>query len=98
MSRAKLEPTAGLEPATCHLQGRPEITTCVGTRPRAAVGSGLSQGNRQANLDEYDGEERTMFIGADQSGRLLEIVVVQANTGPRIIHADQLRPKFYDYL
>jgi uncharacterized DUF497 family protein len=47
---------------------------------------------------EYDGEERTLFIGADQSGRLLEIVVVQADTGPRIIHADQLRPKFYDYL
>jgi hypothetical protein len=46
----------------------------------------------------YDGEERVLFIGADRSGRLLEVVVVQKPTGPVIIHADRLRPKFYDYL
>ena len=47
---------------------------------------------------EYDGQERTLFIGADGSGRLLEVVVVQTGHGPLIIHADRLRPKFYDYL
>jgi hypothetical protein len=47
---------------------------------------------------EYDGEGRVLFIGADQSGRLLEVVVVQGVDGPVIIHADRLRPRFYDYL
>lgn len=44
---------------------------------------------------EYDGEIRTLVIGADHSARLLEIVIVDTD---RIIHADVLRPKFYDYL
>ncbi|OCB56136.1 hypothetical protein A5722_14660 [Mycobacterium vulneris] len=46
---------------------------------------------------EYDGELRQLVIGADQSARLLEIVVV-TDEPVRIIHADVLRPKFYDYL
>jgi uncharacterized DUF497 family protein len=46
---------------------------------------------------EYDGEIRQLIIGADQTARLLEIVVV-ADEPVRIIHADVLRPKFYDYL
>lgn len=41
-----------------------------------------------------DGEERLLVIGADASGRLLELVAVPT----RIIHADVLRPKLYDYL
>ena len=47
---------------------------------------------------EYDGEERLLVIGADQHGRLLELVAVPAGGPTRIIHADRLRPKFYDYL
>ncbi|GAA2128797.1 hypothetical protein [Glycomyces algeriensis] len=47
---------------------------------------------------EYDGEERLLVIGADESGNLLELVAVPADEPTRIIHADRLRPKFYDYL
>ncbi|WP_163544742.1 hypothetical protein [Occultella kanbiaonis] len=47
---------------------------------------------------EYDGELRVLLIGADRIGRLLEIVVVPAADPQRVIHADVLRPKFYDYL
>lgn len=47
---------------------------------------------------EYDGEDRLLVIGADRQGRLLELVAVPAGQPTRIIHADRLRPKFYDYL
>ncbi|MFC6706877.1 hypothetical protein [Flexivirga alba] len=47
---------------------------------------------------EYDGEDRLLVIGPDDTGRLLELVAVPADTPTRIIHADGLRPKFYDYL
>ncbi len=47
---------------------------------------------------EYDGEERLLLIGATQSGRLLELVLVPADEPNRIIHADDLRSKFYEYL
>ncbi len=47
---------------------------------------------------EYAGQERLLVIGADQQGRLLELVAVPAEEPTRIIHADLLRPKFYDYL
>ncbi len=47
---------------------------------------------------EYHGEERLLVIGADRHGRMLELVAVPAHTPTRIIHADLLRPKFYDYL
>lgn len=46
---------------------------------------------------EYDGEIRQLVIGPDRSGFLLEIVVV-TDEPIRIIHADQLRPKFFKYL
>ena len=51
-------------------------------------------------LVEYDhqGEDRLLVIGADRHGRLLEVVAVPAGTPTRIIHADLLCPKFYDYL
>jgi hypothetical protein len=45
---------------------------------------------------EYDGEIRQLVIGADQTARLLEVVVLADEA--LIIHADVLRPKFYDYL
>ena len=47
---------------------------------------------------EYNGQERLLVIGPDQHGRLLELVAVPADEPTRIIHADRLRPKFYDYL
>lgn len=47
---------------------------------------------------EYDGEERLLVIGPDTTGRLLELVAVPADEPTRIIHADTLRPKFFDYL
>ncbi len=47
---------------------------------------------------EYDGEERLLIIGPDRAGNLLELVAVPAVTPSRIIHADRLRSKFYDYL
>lgn len=47
---------------------------------------------------EYDGEDRILAIGPDHSGNLLELVAVPVGTPTRIIHADKLRPKFYDYL
>jgi uncharacterized DUF497 family protein len=47
---------------------------------------------------EYDGEDRLLVIGPDTTGRLLELVAVPAADPDRIIHADVLRPKFYDFL
>lgn len=47
---------------------------------------------------EYHGEERLLVIGPDASGAMLELVGVPADEPTRIIHADRLRPKFYDYL
>ncbi len=47
---------------------------------------------------EYDGEERLLVIGPDSSGNLLELVAVPFTEPTRIIHADRLRPKFYDAL
>ena len=39
-----------------------------------------------------------LIIGPDRQGRLLEIVVVPSLQPERIIHADVLRPKFYELL
>ncbi|WP_220492350.1 hypothetical protein [Propioniciclava sp. MC1683] len=47
---------------------------------------------------EYAGHERLLVIGADRQGRLLGLVAVPAGDPTRIIHADLLRPKFYDDL
>lgn len=47
---------------------------------------------------EYDGEERLLVIGPDSSGNLLELVALPFTEPTRIIHADRLRPKFYDAL
>ena len=47
---------------------------------------------------EYSGEDRLLVIGPDQHGRMLELVAVPVGRPTRIIHADRLRPKFFDYL
>ncbi len=46
------------------------------------------------------GEGRDLVIGADRSGRLLEVVILDddPNEEPVVIHAMPLRSKFYDYL
>lgn len=43
-------------------------------------------------------ERRLLFIGADRSGALLEVVVLDPEGDPLVIHAMPLRPKFYRYL
>lgn len=47
---------------------------------------------------EYGGEDRLLVIGPDRTGALLELVAVPADEPTRVIHADLLRPTFYDYL
>lgn len=47
---------------------------------------------------EYEGDERLLIIGPDRHGLMLELVAVPAGEPTRIIHADRLRPTFYDYL
>jgi uncharacterized DUF497 family protein len=47
---------------------------------------------------DYQHEDRLLVIGPDRHGRMLELVAVPVGTPTRIIHADRLRPVFYDYL
>lgn len=42
--------------------------------------------------------DRLLVIGADRSGQLLEIVVLDPDEDPIAIHAMRLRRKFYRYL
>ncbi len=46
------------------------------------------------------GEGRDLVIGADRSGQLLEVVLLDddPNEEPVVIHAMPLRSKFHDYL
>ena len=43
-------------------------------------------------------EDRLLIIGADRAGRLLEVVVLDPDDEPVVIHAMELRPRYYDYL
>lgn len=48
---------------------------------------------------DLDDDTKTLLIGADTAGRLLEIVVADLGTDrARIIHAMELRPSFYRLL
>jgi uncharacterized DUF497 family protein len=47
---------------------------------------------------EQHGEERLIVIGPDRAGNWLELVAMPAEDADRIIHADRLRPKFYEFL
>jgi hypothetical protein len=51
------------------------------------------------DIAEQDGG-RTLFIGVDTAGRMLEIVVKDADddTEPEIIHAMRLRRGYYRFL
>jgi hypothetical protein len=44
--------------------------------------------------------DRTLLIGADRTGRLLELVLLDATDAEPacVIHAMELRPKFYKFL
>lgn len=44
------------------------------------------------------GDDRVLVIGPDRNGNLLEVVVLDPDGDAAIIHADELRPKFYAYL
>lgn len=48
-------------------------------------------------MHEYDDERRLLIIGGD-TGELLEVVAVAGGSGFVLIHADVLRPKYYDFL
>lgn len=52
---------------------------------------------RLVEVEQY-GEERLIVIGPDRAGNWLELVAVPAEDADRIIHADRLRPKFYEFL
>lgn len=47
---------------------------------------------------ETANEVRMLIIGPSESGGYLELVAVPAEGPQRVIHADRLRPKFYDLL
>ena len=49
--------------------------------------------NHPILVDDLD-DGFTMFVGADSTGDLLEIGVVDSADGPIIIHAMPARPKF----
>ena len=42
--------------------------------------------------------DRDLYIGADWTGRHLEVVVLDDDGQPVAIHAMALRPKFYEHL
>ncbi len=52
---------------------------------------------RLVEFEQY-GEERLVVIGPDRAGNWLELVAVPARDTDRIIHADRLRPKFFEFL
>jgi hypothetical protein len=51
-------------------------------------------------LEQGDGEpRRTLLLGPDRAGNLLEIVVLELDDGDRIaIHAMRMRPSYSDLL
>ena len=42
--------------------------------------------------------DRDLYIGADRTGRLLEVVVLDDDGQPVAVPAMTLRPKFYEHL
>lgn len=62
----------------------------------AEIRAALAVPMREVRQDEGD---LLLVIGADRSGRLLELVVADPEgDDPRVIHAMALRTKFYEYL
>jgi hypothetical protein len=44
------------------------------------------------------GEDKVLTIGSDGTGQLIEIVTLDPQDAPLVIHAMPLRAKFYPYL
>jgi hypothetical protein len=60
--------------------------------------STLTRARSESSSTSTTVKTRVLVIGADRTGRLLELVAVPVGEPNRIIHADALRPKLYDYL
>lgn len=52
----------------------------------------------QNAVAEIGQTDRILLIGAAHDGTLLEVVVLDPDTEPVLIHAMKLRPKFHRYL
>ena len=52
----------------------------------------------RAEFRTYRQGDRLLVIGADTTGRLLEVVVLDPDDEPVVIHAMPLRAKFHDLL
>ena len=52
----------------------------------------------QNAIAEVGQGDRILLIGAAHDGTLLEVVVLDPDTDPVLIHAMKLRPKFHRYL
>ena len=52
---------------------------------------------RLVEVEQY-GEDRLIVIGPDRAGHWWGLVAMPADEARRIIHADRLRPKFYEFL
>ena len=64
---------------------------------RSARKHGIADGDmlhviRQA-IQRIEEEEAVMYVGADQSGRILEVMVVTRHGGRSIVHAMPVRSK-----
>ncbi len=50
-------------------------------------------------LEQRDEPRRTLLLGPDRSGNLLEVVVLELDDGSRLaIHAMRMRPSYIDLL
>jgi len=66
-------------------------------RKHGVAASDMEHAVRNA-IRVIDQGDRDLYIGADRSGRLLEVVVLNDDGQPVVIHAMVLRRKFYDQL
>jgi hypothetical protein len=77
--------------------------TCVGveiadnTRKNGVADEDIEHAVRNA-IRVVGQSDRDLYIGADRTGRLLEVVVLDDDGQPVAIHAMALRPKFYEHL
>jgi hypothetical protein len=53
---------------------------------------------RMAVREVSQDADRILLIGPDRNGQLLEVVVLDPDDDPIVIHAMRLRPKFHRYL
>lgn len=59
----------------------------------------ILHGVRHAMREVPTGQaDRIFLIGPDTRGGLLELIVLDPEDDPVVIHADVLRPKFYEFL